>query len=108
MKGNSLDSIDENFEHPSYDEHKEQLAGFDEFTNANPTQEDIVIHWLTNIGTLTQKKANISLSVGRLSARIWNLIHRDGHPIKKRMITVKNQFGTKCSVAEYYLESDAD
>ena len=93
-------------EHPAYDEHKEKLAGFDEFTNANPTQEDLVLHWLTNIGTLTQRDAIINLSVGRLAARVYTLIHKYGHPINKNMITVKNQFGKKCSVAEYYLDSE--
>ena len=109
MNGHSLDSIDnpseEFFEPPSFDEEKERRAGFYE-DHENPTQEEQVLSWLTNVGTLTQRKANITLSVGRLSARIYNLIHRDGHPISKRMITVKNQFGKKCSVAEYYLEED--
>ena len=74
-------------------------------THKNTTQEAMVLNWLTNIGTLTQRNATITLSVSRLSARIFNL-KKDGHPIDKKMITVKNQFGTKCHVAEYYLEEE--
>jgi hypothetical protein len=88
-------------------EFNEQSQSWEEIDHhENPTQEEQVLEYLTNIGTITQRKATIVLSVGRLAARIYNLIHRDGHPISKRMITVKNQFGKKCSVAEYYLEED--
>tara|TARA_R110002012_G_C11225876_1_gene563293 strand:- start:70 stop:456 length:387 start_codon:yes stop_codon:yes gene_type:complete len=98
----------EEFEHPYVDERKEELAGFGEFTEAtheSPTQEQQVLKWIETYGSITQREANIWLSVGRLSARIYNLIHRDGYDIDKKMITVKNQFGKKCSVAKYYIKN---
>lgn len=74
--------------------------------NENVNQEQQVIEYLKNNKSLTQKEANILLSVGRLAARIYTLIHRDGYPIKKNMITVINQFGKKTCVAEYSCEFD--
>jgi len=68
-------------------------------------QEQQVISYLKSHDGITQREANIALSVGRLSARIYTLIHRDGYDIDKEMITVKNQFGKKCSVARYFLNT---
>ena len=73
--------------------------------HSNITQEKQVISYLTSHDGITQLEANRVLSVGRLSARIYNLIHRDGYDIDKEMITVKNQFGKKCSVARYFLNT---
>ena len=72
--------------------------------HSNITQEMQVIAYLKSHDGITQREANIVLSVGRLSARIYNLIHRDGYDIDKKMITVRNQFGKKCSVAKYFLK----
>ena len=108
MYGHSLDSIDDPsedfFEPPSFDEEKERRAGFFE-DHEYPTQEHQVLNWIKTHGSITAKVANIELSVGRLSARIYNLIHRDGYDIDKEMITVKNQFGRKCSVAKYFIKN---
>jgi len=93
----------EDFEPPSFDEEKERRAGFFE-DHENPSQEVRVIAYLKNQGSeggITQKEANIQLSVGRLASRIHNLIHRDGYVIDKEMITVVNQFGKKVRVMKY-------
>tara|TARA_R100000687_G_C6327262_1_gene107878 strand:+ start:229 stop:540 length:312 start_codon:yes stop_codon:yes gene_type:complete len=64
-------------------------------------QEQEVLEFMKFRGSITQKEANIQLSVGRLASRIHNLIHRDGYVIDKKMITVENQFGKKVRVMEY-------
>ena len=68
-------------------------------------QEQEVLAYMKHYGSITQKDATIQLSVERFSSRIHNLIHRDGYDIDKDMITVKNQFGKKCSVAKYYIKN---
>ena len=93
----------EDFEPPSFDEEKERRAGFFE-DHENPSQEVRVIAYLKNQGSeggITQKEANIQLSVGRLASRTHNLIHRDGYVIDKEMVTVVNQFGKKVRVMKY-------
>jgi len=72
--------------------------------NKDMTQEDLVLNFLKNRGTITQREANISLSVSRLAAIIYKLRHHYGHKINAKTITVKNQFGKKCHVAEYHLD----
>ena len=73
----------EEFEHPYFDEHKEKLAGFD-------------------------NEARDNLYINRLAARVYNLRHRDGYPIDRKMITVKRPNRRSVSFAKYYLDSDAD
>ena len=70
----------------------------------NFSQEVMVLRYLKNQGSeggITQKEANIQLSVGRLASRIHNLIHRDGYVIDKKWTTVRNQFGKKARVMKY-------
>lgn len=75
--------------------------------NTNQTQEDRVINYIKENRTITQQHATIQLSISRLAARIYTLIKR-GYPIDKKIITVKNKFGEKCHVAEYYLKEDSN
>ena len=72
--------------------------------NKDIKQKDLVLDFLKHRGTITQREANIRLSVSRLAAIIYKLRHHDGHNIKAKTITVKNQFGKKCHVAEYHLD----
>ena len=100
----------EEFEHPYFDEQKEQLAGFNKFTEAtheNVNQEQQVLAYIKDFGSITQAEAITHLEVGRLASRIHNLIHRDKFGIKSTLIQVKNKKGKKCRVARYTLENDS-
>ena len=101
----------EEFEHPYFDEQKEQLAGFDKFTEVTHekvTQEQEVLAWIVEHGSITDNEARDNLYINRLAARVYNLRHRDGYPIDRKMITVKRPNRRSVSFAKYYLDSDAD
>ena len=53
-------------------------------------------------GTLTQSEAFRELGVGRLSARILEL-RKAGYNIKTDMVTFKNRYGDRSTVAVYQL-----
>jgi len=99
----------EEFEHPYFDEHKEKLAGFDKFTEATHekvTQEQEVLAWLVEHGTITDNEARDNLYINRLAARIYNLRHRDGYPIETESISVKRKNRRTITFAKYHLESN--
>ena len=101
----------EEFEHPYFDEQKEQLAKFDKFTEVTHekvTQEQEVLAWIVEHGSITDNEARDNLYINRLAARVYNLRHRDGYPIDRKMITVKRPNRRSVSFAKYYLDSDAD
>jgi hypothetical protein len=45
------------------------------------------------------------LGIYRLGARVWDLKHKRGYNITKRLVTVQNRFGEDCKVAQYRLEA---
>jgi len=71
------------------------------------TQEERILDYLQCGNTITTLNAFNELGITRLASRIYDLKEK-GHSINKRMITVKNRFDEKCSVAEYsYGDQDA-
>lgn len=73
-------------------------------SNSRPTQCERLIDYMKRhpIDGVTQIEALNQLGILRLASRISEL-KSDGHIIEKEMITVKNRFGEKCSVARYRL-----
>jgi len=65
------------------------------------TQEQRIMQRLQK-GPITQMEALNELGVMRLASRI-SALKKKGEPIKKRMITVRNRYAEKCSIAEYSL-----
>lgn len=55
----------------------------------------------------TPNEADAHFGCKRLSARIWDLIHKDGYNIKCKIEHGKNKHGAKCSYARYYIERGA-
>tara|TARA_R110001592_G_scaffold4338_3_gene24517 strand:- start:40 stop:480 length:441 start_codon:yes stop_codon:yes gene_type:complete len=113
------------FEHPYFDEHKEKLAGFGEFTDAeldameeaedqarlqmiheSPSQEAQVWAYLKEHGSITDRVARDKLYIHRLAARIHNLRHRDGYNIGTHMITRKYLRRRTKRYALYYIKNN--
>ena len=64
------------------------------------TQGEMILTYLDHYKTITSYEAMKELGCHRLAARISEL-KRDGHPIDKKMISVKNRFGDDIKIAEY-------
>ena len=93
------------FEHPAYEEHKEKLAGFDEFTNKEntmSTQKEQVLSYLRTKGSITHREAEDTYSITRIAAVIFDL-KKLGHQFVEPTKIVKgtNKFGTPCTWAKY-------
>ncbi len=69
------------------------------------TQNDRIIQYMDEFGSITQMQALSDLGIMRLASRIHDL-REMGHPIKKRMIESKNRYGEHVSFAEYYMERE--
>lgn len=66
-------------------------------------QRDRVLEYMMKYGSITPAEAFMELSVSRLSARIYELKHKDGYHIEKDDMTFKNRFGETCTYAKYRL-----
>lgn len=63
------------------------------------TQREKVIEWLETRGALTALEALTELGIARLAARIEEI--RRERPVNRRMIRVRNRYGSWVMVAEY-------
>ena len=66
------------------------------------TQQQDVLEWMQEHGSITTKQACYELGITRLSAYIFNL-KRDGYNIAYRDKMVTTRKGRKTCVREYYL-----
>lgn len=66
------------------------------------TQNERVLAYLEEYGSITQLEALSELSVFRLASRISTL-RKLGYPITSKMETVKNRFGENCKIKRYSL-----
>lgn len=67
---------------------------------SNATQNQRVIDYMTQFGSITQLEALNDLGIMRLASRISDL-RTKGYDIKREMITVRNRFEEECHVARY-------
>lgn len=72
-----------------------------------PTQNERILDYIEQFGSITQAEAYRDLGVARLASRISDL-RSMGYPIESTMEMVKNRFGEKCYVKRYFLESKED
>ena len=70
--------------------------------HSNPTQNERVLSYIEEHGSITQLEALNDLGVMRLASRISDL-KRKGYNIISENITVKNRFDEKCSIKRYSL-----
>ena len=68
-------------------------------------QEERILKYMRDFGSITPLEAMQDLGVMRLGARIYDL-KKAGHPISRRMVTKKNRYGESVSFAEYRLGGD--
>lgn len=66
------------------------------------TQNERVLKYMRDFGSITQLEAMQDLGCMRLGARVYDL-KRDGYAIKKEMETSKNRYGEDTSYARYRL-----
>ena len=71
--------------------------------HSKPTQNERILDYIAEKGSITQLEALTELGVMRLASRISDL-KRQGYNIKSENVTVKNRFDEKCSIKRYSLE----
>lgn len=71
--------------------------------HSNPTQNERILDYIAENGSITQLEALQELGVMRLASRISDL-KRKGYNIISKTETVKNRYGEKCSIKRYSLE----
>lgn len=69
----------------------------------NGTQENMILEYLKEHGSMTNLDALIRLGVSQATARIWGLKRR-GIRVKTRPVKVVNRYGESTRIVEYYLE----
>lgn len=69
------------------------------------TQNQRIVKYMEEFGSITQLDAIRDLGIMRLGARIWEL-KRDGVPIESNFVNVKNRYGETVQVKEYMLAED--
>lgn len=65
-----------------------------------PTQNQKIIEYIREFGSITQRDAFEDLGVMRLASRISDL-RRLGYPIESETETVKNRYGEPCRIKRY-------
>lgn len=68
-----------------------------------PTQNQRILDYIDEFGSITQIEALQDLGIMRLASRISDL-KRLGYPIVSKTETVKNRFGEPCRIKRYSLE----
>lgn len=68
-----------------------------------PTQNERIIDYINQFGSITQLEALQDLGVMRLASRISDL-RMLGYPIISSVETVKNRYGEKCHIKRYSIE----
>ena len=74
--------------------------------HSNPTQNQRILDYINENGSITQLEALKELGVMRLASRISDL-RRQGYGIISEIETVENRYGEKCRIKRYSLEEAA-
>lgn len=72
-----------------------------------PTQNQRILDYIAEFGSITQLEALQDLGAMRLASRISDL-RRLGYPIISTVEPVKNRFEEKCYIKRYRLESGVE
>lgn len=68
-----------------------------------PTQNERILSYINQFGSITQLEALQDLGVMRLASRISDL-RRLGYPITSDIVAVKNRFGEDCHIKRCRME----
>lgn len=71
--------------------------------NSNPTQNERILAYIKEFGSITQLEALRDLGVMRLASRISDM-RKKGWRIVSTMDVVENRWGEKCRIKRYSLE----
>jgi hypothetical protein len=71
--------------------------------NSNPTQNERILEYIKQFGSITQLEALRDIGVMRLASRISDL-RKKGWSIVSTIEAVENRFGEKCHIKRYSLE----
>ena len=67
-----------------------------------PSQNQRIIDYINEFGSITQFEALRDLGVMRLASRISDL-KRLGYPVESEMVVVINRYGEECRIKSYRL-----
>lgn len=65
-----------------------------------PTQNQRILDYIDEFGSITQLEAIRDLGCMRLASRISDL-RREGYAIKSEFVPVKNRYGETCRIKRY-------
>ena len=68
------------------------------------TQNEMILEYLNEFGSITTYESYAELFITRLSARIWDLKHKYGCEFDEEWIAKKNRYGKTCSFKKYILK----
>lgn len=68
--------------------------------HSKPTQNERILDYIEEFGSITQLEALKDLGVMRLASRVSDL-RRQGYPIQSKVERVKNRYGETCRVKRY-------
>jgi hypothetical protein len=72
------------------------------------TQNEMVLKYLEEKGSITTYECFKELFITRLSARIWDLKNKYGCDFDEEWITKKNRYGKVCTFKKYILKIKED
>ena len=72
-----------------------------------PTQNERILDYIAEFGSITQLEALQDLGIMRLASRISDL-KKQGYSIASDIETVKNRFGEKCHIKRYRMAGDVE
>ncbi|MBQ8766585.1 MAG: helix-turn-helix domain-containing protein [Clostridia bacterium] len=70
-----------------------------------PTQNQRILNYIEQFGSITQLEALRDLGVMRLASRISDL-RKQGHKIVSEVVPVKNRFEEQCHIKRYRFEEE--
>ena len=70
------------------------------------TQNEMILNYLNEFGSITTYESYAELFITRLSARIWDLKHKYGCEFDEEWVTKKNRYGKTCSFKKYILKKE--
>ena len=68
------------------------------------TQNEMIIKYLNEHGSITTYESYSKLFITRLSARIFEIKHKYGIDLEEEWVTKKNIYGKICSFKKYILK----
>ena len=74
---------------------------------SKPTQNERILAYIAEFGSITQLEALRDLGVMRLASRISDL-RKKGYAIVSERVTVSNRWGEKCPIKKYSLREADD